>query len=294
MDDKDLFIEWERLLKNVSDFNEHSSAYFHNAPYALKKCKDLLDFMKKEAPGLRDWCNKFLEENRDELYVRFWLDCGWNHLNKHNKGTGNLRFPPRSSDLHPEFLANWERIRSLMGVTEQNDFQFALTQLMEAHRIHDFHFCSIPEILAIHEGRPCDFNGMYCWHCEDMEERWHRHLLNKLKETNHVFLNKSVKEEYLKKGIEAKLAPFGWKPPSTSGNVRHESIEIGNTDGKTATQIMYSIVKFASWQIKIWELGRKNNYETFCEVWVFLESLESKVLVLESACKQVEELVNQS
>ena len=285
----DTFIEWERLVKSIRDFNESSSDYFHNAPYALQKCKDLLEFMKKEAPTLREWCNRYLEENRDELYVKFWLDHGWNHLNTHNGGTGNLRFPPRQEDLHQEFLGVWERIRRLMGEREENDFQFALTKLMDTHRIHDIEFCRIQEILDIHEGKPCDSNGWYCWLCDDMNEIWHRYLLNSLKETKSIFFDKNEKEIFLHKAIEEKLAPFGWKPPSTTSSIEPITLE---TDGKTATQIMYTIVKFASWKIQIWNLNTKNKYETFCELWGFLESLEPKLEVLEGACKQVEQIVN--
>ncbi len=289
MDSKELFIEWERLVKSLKDFHSETSDSFHNAPYALQKCKDLLKFMKKETPSIREWCTNYLEENRHELYVKYWLEHGWNHLNQHNGGTGNLRFPPRSSDIHPEFQDNWERIHVYMGVREESNFTTAVNLFMEAHKIHNPSNCHIEEINKYHEGKACDFNGYYCWYCEDVEDRWHYYLKKNLQAANNVFLNKDVKEKFLKKATEAKLALDTWKPPITNSHIRSINLE---TNGKTATQIMHKIVEFASWQIQIWNLRTKSDYEKFNELWLFLESLDSKLCVLEDALQKVEEIVN--
>lgn len=287
--DKELFIEWARLVKNIRDFNEQSSDNFHNAPYALQKCKDLLGFMKKEAPALREWCNRYLEDHRDEIYAKLWIEIGWGFFNSSNSGTGNLRLAPREQDIHPDFQHTWNRICSIMGQTEQNDFQFAYTKLMETHRIHSIEFCDIPEILKIHEGKDCINNGWFCWLCDDMEEKWHRHLAKKLLETKSIFFDSAEKGKFLQKAIEAKLAPFGWKPPLSQRNVPAILLQ---TEGKTATQIMYKIVEFASWQIKIFSLDSKDEYKKFTELWDFIENLEPKLEVLEGACRQVEEFVH--
>jgi hypothetical protein len=294
--DKELFIENVRLVENVPGFSsEYSSVDVLNLPYIWWKCKDLLFFLKDESSSLRNWCNKFLEENRNELYVKYWLEHGWNHLNRHNEGTGNLRFPPTPSELHPEFLVYWEHIRSALGESEQNDFRFALRKLMDTHQIHEPSYCDVPEINKIHEGNPCRSNGWYCDDCEDMEHRWHRHLLENLKGTNNVFFVEKEKGLFLQKAIEANIAPQYWKPPSSNPRIGNHRNKINlQIDGKSHIQIMYKIVEFSSWLVYIYKYKSKDSFTKFNELWIFLEALEPKLEVLENACKQVEELVNQS
>jgi hypothetical protein len=295
------FIEWERLLHNISDFNEHTSAYFHNAPYVLQKCRDLLQFMKKETPVLRQWCDEYLEKNRNEIFIKYWTEYGYNFLNGYNRGINNIRFISKAADLHPEFLRCWKQVSDVFCSEDgclDVDFNSAYSLLHKTNEIHSTCYCTIPEILAIHKGRECSSNGWYCDYCEELEDRWHKYLTDTLKNEKNIFLNKGVKERFLERAIGIPIVSEGWKPPGMNpweimqSHMSYQSAPISpqtQTTGKTAYQLMYKIVEFAEWKIRIWR-PFKTEFEKFCSLWVFLETLEPNLIVLEKACDEVEKI----
>lgn len=286
---RDFFIESERLLKNISDFNRSTSSYFHNAPYAYQKCKALLEFMKKEKPILEEWCRNFLQENRNKIYVRYWFHQGWKFLNGHNHGTGNLRFLESTTLLHRNFQEEWETINTTLGNKKEYNFQDALSKLEEAHEKQDVRFCTVPEILKIHEGKKCESNGWYCDDCEDMEHAWHRHLITKLQETQNIFLNKGCKRRFLETMDQREIVPEEWEPPLNNPLTQIRNLEL-KTDGKTGYQIMYMIVEFTTWQIRLWEPSR-DDLSKFFEAWEFLGTLDKKLGVLEKALEDIQTIL---
>lgn len=294
--DQQRFMEWEHLLKNLADFDKHTSAYFHNAPYALQKCKDLLLFMKEEVPSLRQWCNSYLESNRNEIYIKYWVEYGWTFLNGYNHGINNIRHITDFSQIHKDFQSSWKKIcsdlldKSKIFPEEEIDFDRAYFLLKESNRIQSTSFCTVPEILEIHKDKPCISNGWFCDYCEDMEHIWHRYLIEKLKREQNIFLNKGVKVGFLEEAIKISIVPEGWKPPSENYQIYRLDLE---TDGKTPYQIMYKIVEFAKWNISIWKPFR-SDFEKFCALWIFIESIEKKLEVLENACSVVEKIINGS
>lgn len=287
---KDIFIEWERLLKNINEFNKNTSSYFHNAPYAFYKCKDLLEFMKKERIVLEEWCRKCLQKNRNQIYVRYWLDQGWNFLNGHNHGTGNLRFLSDPTNLQIIFQQEWNKINHLIGNKSEYNFKEAFESVKEAHEKQDIVYCDQSEIKKEHI---CKSNGWYCDDCEDMEYSWHRYLIKKIQESQNIFLNKECKRMFLEKANTIELVPEGWEPPLNNPLTQIQDIDI-KTDGKTGYQLMYIIVEFATWQIRLWNLDKnnknQNEFQEFFDIWEFIGSLDKKLGVLEKALEDVKGL----
>ncbi len=77
-----------------------------------------------------------------------------------------------------------------------------------------------PEIEAMHEGKPCESNGWYCWICEDQDhELWKLQQLL-IKASRNIFVNEDLKEPFIKAALEAKL-----KPPSSWNLQEYYTIE---------------------------------------------------------------------
>lgn len=64
-----------------------------------------------------------------------------------------------------------------------------------------------PEIEAMHENKPCDFNGWYCWHCDDQEHEVYKLQQQLIKASRNIFINESLKEPFIKDALEANLQP---------------------------------------------------------------------------------------
>ena len=282
----EIFIESERLLRNVNEFNNTSSDYFHNVPYVLNKCKELLEYMKKERVNLRKECDAYLKSNRNEIYIRYWLEQGWNIFHPIQ-----INSQPKMNLLHPDFYSEWERIYTQIGSKEEYLFKNAYELYMEKYKKSNISFCTEDSILQYHSGKKCISNGWYCDYCEDVEIKWHKYLTQCIESAQNIFLNKEVKEEFLVKAIQLPftLVPNEWKPPSPQRIMLQF-----NADGKTPTQLMFFIVDFAKYQIKIWNFLEKeiSPFTYFCEVWNFLETLDSKLSLLEHACEEVEKIIS--
>lgn len=106
-----------------------------------------------------------------------------------------------------------------------------------------------PEIEAMHEGKKCDFNGWYCWHCDDQEHERYKLQQLLIKASRNIFINESLKEPFIKAALEANLQPpAGWnledyfqiKPRDYYDRDNEENLKKGQTYGQ---QIKYFILK---------------------------------------------------
>lgn len=265
--------EQRRLLTSLPDFR--SKAFF-NARYASWKCKEVLDQLVIESNEMRLWCDAYLEEHRQLLFVKYWTEHGWSLLNRFNEGTGNVRFLPSLQEVCPRFQEDVPEL--------YKEFQDAYDAIVEVNAKQDIKFCDIKEILSIHEGKPCRYNDWYCWDCEDMEEKWHSSLLSTLRAKQNVFLNKYVKEEFVKEKTEAKVAPPDWKPPSQNLLLHRETY---CTQSKTSAEVMYFIVKCTEWRLDLFSYQKKSSFEKFIHTWNFIEQFEPLIQELEGACEAV-------
>jgi hypothetical protein len=68
-----------------------------------------------------------------------------------------------------------------------------------------------PEIEAMHEGKPCESNGWYCWICEDQDHELWKMQQQLIKASRNIFINKDLQEPFIKAALEANIKPFvGW------------------------------------------------------------------------------------
>jgi hypothetical protein len=64
-----------------------------------------------------------------------------------------------------------------------------------------------PEIEAIHEGKDCDFNGFFCWYCEDQDHALWRLQQIAIKASKNIFINTDLQELFIKAAVEANIQP---------------------------------------------------------------------------------------
>ncbi len=68
----------------------------------------------------------------------------------------------------------------------------------------------IPEIEAIHEGRPCEYNGFFCWLCDDQDFRREQQRQVIVKASRNIFINASLQEEFIKDAAPILKPPPSW------------------------------------------------------------------------------------
>ena len=268
-----------RLLKSIPDFPP-KSILFHNKDYVVWKCKELLQLLKEDLPGLRCWCEEELANHNQLYHVEYWLEHGWNFL---SAGINNLRFPPDKSFLSPIFQQSWEAICEMLGINLKNAFQHAYSELLKMHAIQSPDNCDVPAIKEIHAGKPCHSNGMYCWTCEEVEDKWHETLVERLKATGNIFLNKDAKGGLLAKA-RIPLPPRSWEPPATNPQVEPRGFP-KEVQWKTAPQVMYFIVEFAEWRQRL--DSKKTPFEKFVHTWTYVQQLEPLLQSMEEALTQI-------
>jgi hypothetical protein len=67
-----------------------------------------------------------------------------------------------------------------------------------------------PEIEAIHEGKPCEDNGFFCWLCDDQDFRREQQRQILVKASRNIFINAALEEEFIKDAAPILKPPPSW------------------------------------------------------------------------------------
>jgi hypothetical protein len=270
-----------KQLNSLNDFHSNTSSYFHNAPYTVTKCRELLFYMKAKLPVLYKETKEYIEKHRNEIYVKSYVMRGWE---LYADLYGNLRFFQES--LVHKFEDDW--MTSLLDSGDNyTNAEYASQKVRDVHDKHEISHCDLEDILKVHRDKPCQDNGWFCDMCDTMEHLWHRYLVEKLHDERNIFLNKTMRDGFIEKKVKEVNVPLTWYPEIQKRE--GERLDF-TTDGKTATQIMYLIVGYAKWAFFVSESYEKDEWKKICKRWSFVNSIKDHINILEDACNRVESM----
>jgi hypothetical protein len=201
----------------------------------FQAAQDLVVKFEEYLPAIKAWVASYESDpkNHPEIWLRQGLDLAsnretWSNLENHiySPATG--------------FCA-------LDGVDYQLDYTTRPPPKPEM----------TPEIEAMHEGKPCESNGWYCWICEDQDhELWKLQQLL-IKASRNIFVNESLKEPFIKAALEAKLKPYkAWNLQDyfTIERPKHSYYqkEEKPTKGRTYGQQVKDFIKEHITELRFW------------------------------------------
>ena len=262
---KSRVLKWNTIYNKIKEFNQKGSPLYTNVLEVIKNIKELANDITICHDRFNVILNQYLSENRAEVWLRYWIE----------------------NPKNPSFEHEWAMYVAVKCLDPKYDISYqnsqAMTSRMESLR--SISNCDDPAILAIHEGRECEGNGWFCWHCDDMESRWHDKLLNELKLSKNVFLNPVLQAEFIEyaKGIVA--IPDSWTPP-----IECKSSYVGPEykDGWTTIQCIREILDRNYHWGPLYNIYTNSEYSMFISVLSYINTV---VPILETVVNKCDSLL---
>jgi hypothetical protein len=302
-----ILVEGKRLHDDISAFDDNKHPHYQNVKRAIMALEALRAFIQASLPVIDAWLQTYLDANRTELFLKFWLHHGTLHADVYIDRRVVL-------DVYPEFAQQWTAtVPALVGTTNTT-LEDADRQITDYFNQRDPSNCDIEEILAHHKDKRCESNGWFCWYCEDVEHAWDSHLKNQLKASTNLFLNKSLQPAFFV-AMAHHQVPADWRPPverfdEYRGSYRPEHRprqavftnedllqdaqrrrEPYKKDGKTPYQCMKEVLERVKYD-DVWRLeyGMKTEFDAFRFFWAY-SSVIRQVIDLDGArCREIQEL----
>jgi len=300
-----LVTEWKRLHAQILQFEEEHHTYQNNVIRAVAAIEELKCFIDVSIPTIDSWLQTYLATNQSEVFVRFWLQHGYDWMyNYIDRGI--------EREIYPEFLEQWSLLPRSVETSEghiDTSFQEAKDRVAEYHRRKNIDQCDVQTILDIHKDKPCESNGWFCWTCEDMEFAWEKHLKKNLEQSTNVncytnlFLTNKLHSAFLA-SVSITIPP--WTPPEkrfdpyrdyarsslyTSDELIDYSIrsrEIYKKDGKTPLQCMRDVIYMVKYK-KEWRLdySMHTEFDFFLCFWGYLPLIKHAIDLDVKRCQEI-------
>ena len=207
---KHIIDKWLLLQSDIQEFKNPKSIYHNNVIEAIGRTRLLGKHIQQNLDEIQQWLSSYLNNNRAEIYLRYWLETGNEYL---------LHYLDNKQDHHHIH----SRIHEWASFFDDStfltyDISFANAKEIVKNAVNrmDPNLCNDPLILDIHKGRDCVSNGWFCDYCEDLEHSWKNKLVEQAKQTNNVFLNKSLHDEFVNSVLNSpivSLIPNTWTFP---------------------------------------------------------------------------------
>ncbi len=217
--------------------------------------------------ALNDWCTTYLDAHRPEIFARYYIERGAAAL--------LAAFDRRAAIECEDIICG----ASLWTAAKQA-VEAAIARL-------PIECCDDPTILAIHEGRQCEHNGYFCWHCDDMEAQWTRRIQDELKATQNPFLNVTAGRAFYRDYNGP--VPLTWVPPKPT----REPIRFDAANGKTAFQAMKSFIEKTATIRATLKFGGAvtSDYKLLLALWSSFDLVDSNLQAASEHVARIEELL---
>ena len=304
-----ILVEWKRLHDDIFAFDDNKHPHYQNVKRAIEAVEALRTFIQASLPVIDTWLQTYLDANRTELFLKFWLHHGTLHADVYMDRRAVL-------DVYPEFAQQWTTaIPALVGTTNTT-LEDADRHITDYFNQKDPSNCDVEEILAHHKDKRCESNGWFCWYCEDVEHFWDSHLKNQLKASTNLFLNKSLQPAFLEAMVHRSVPiPADWHPPTlrfdeyrgsygynnrprqaffTKEELIHDAQERRESykkDGKTPYQCMREVLERVKYD-DVWRLayGMKTEFDAFRFFWAYSSVIRQVIEHDGARCREIQEL----
>jgi hypothetical protein len=245
--DKENFYDWRR---GSWMFYPHKG----NVRVAANIFASIANLWATHRAALHTWMVTYFEENKQEIYNKFYLDAGWKLM------SDNLNPHWRFKEADEDFLTNCPDLMAWRAAEE----------LVRAARPRmAWSNCDDQEILRKHEGVQCN-GGLICILCDDMEHDWCDKIEAEVRRADNIFLNKASRAAFA--GREAATWTGPTRPPLI------EDI-FPRIEGKTPFQAMKALIEHMhriSYTFNSY-CNQYEDYELFLRFWSKYEYIDYNI-----------------
>lgn len=207
---------WGKLFDAWQAFDDPKSQHYQNTRRGCETFLELSQWLLTVGlPQIETWCATLLAERPQEVWIRYWLHYGNQHLCMDSYDW------TRTDSLHP-LMALWD--------TKDPRFSFQVAKAAKEAAMARRQTCEDPAITAIHAGKACESNGWFCDWCEDVEIQWTRSLGEELRAKDNIFLNKEWREEWIQAWLQQQQSQRPSTPPKVWKTGKYGGWIVGNAE----------------------------------------------------------------
>jgi len=262
---REILETWKQLVNKIYVFENSIHLFHKDTGPIIKDIRNAAAYILEHIPVLKAWCANYLEQNRSEIFLRFWL----NHIYEYNKYTITGESMSNNKFLHPSYK-DWFRY------FPSSDFEQADALAKEVGSKRGLENVD-EEIKAIHKDKICGTWWGGCDWCDTIESTWHQKLY-RVFNTPNIFLNKNLHEDFIK---THKDLVIDCMPPKIYIGIHQEytytqTLEYIDTFKKDySIQKMRDVMCYADvgWKIYLFDMYVANDYRIFCALWPYLDVL---------------------
>lgn len=304
---KHIIEKWLSLQTSIHEFHNPKSIYTHNVIEAIKRIRALGKFIEENEEGMQTWLQEYLQRNREEVFLRYWLETGNEYLLKY------LEDKRENGHIHSRITEWASMFENAAFPTYDGSFDKAKTIVKTIIRRMDPDLCDDEETLAIHKDKQCVSNGWYCDYCEDLEQSWKQKLIQQAKQSNNVFLNKSLHDNFIKEVLQSSIVhriPNPWAFPKIYNGLyaffekpietKEEMFEkakkqrsVYQVQGKTPFQSCTELLSMLSMYCTGWSIQLRATDSEWHVFRYMMNKLETLLYVIPldlAKCKEIEEM----
>lgn len=303
---KQILLEWKKKFTQIDDFNTLNGPYRTNVIKAIENIHTLATLVKASQEKIKQNCKTYIEQNRKRLFLQYWLSTARKYLYNHLYNHGRLY---ESTTIHPNFEYEW--LKAVQQETmDRYDASYENAKKLVFNAINEFGSPSQEE-LDKHKDIACDTDDWFgCWLCEKIEANWKKQLQDQVRNSNNIFVNKSLQEEFINYMLSENRFQISdeWVPPDIYG-YDYKLGEIILTEGhyyihneiqrkgafnenKTAVQNMKNLLEIinSSWNLYYErDLETKSEFKIFIYIWSFIDVFPYIIDLDLALCKKIEE-----
>ena len=303
---KQILIQWKKQYTQIDDFNTLNGPYRTNVVKAIQNIHELATVVKVNQETIRQNCKTYIQENRKRLFLQFWLSAGRKYLYNHLYNHGRLY---ESNTFHPNFEYEWFKAVQQESM-DKYDTSYENAKKLVFSAIREFNSPSQEE-LDKHKDKPCDTDDWFgCWLCERIEDSWKKQLQAQVRNSNNIFVNKTIQEEFINYMLLENRFQISdeWIPPDIYGydfKLREIILTEGHyyihnemqrtrvfNENKTAVQNMKNLLEIinSSWNLYYEQsLDKKTDFKIFIFIWSFIDVFPYIIDLDLALCRKIEE-----
>lgn len=259
-------IQWRKSYEAILEFNTKTSQHYTNVTIARDRIRDLANSINTNIHSFKVTINQYLQDNRNEIWLRYWIqDTSESLLHKLNGYRYLISFT-----VNPMFEQEWSAVENIIFPDSYDTlYKNALSILSAVHSKKSLLECDDPTIMAVHEGKECQDNSWGCGMCDRMSYTWNQKLIKEALNTNNIFLNTKLQEEFIQYAKNVIVVPDSWEPVKKYTS----PVQITHIPGGTAIQNLRELIgSMYTWGLS-YRLNTRSHYSTFMSLWSYLDEI---------------------
>jgi len=258
--------KWKKVYTTITEFDKKTSVQYTNVISTSNNIKDLATTIKSNIPTFKTIINQYLLDNRKEIWLRYWIqETSTLLIHKLNGYRYHISYI-----VDPLFEKEWSTVENMVFPDTYNTlYRNAVAIIDTVKSKKSLLDCDDQSILALHEGKECQRNSWGCGICERMSYNWNQKLIKEALNTNNIFLNTKLQEEFIQYAKNIITIPDSWEPAK-----KHTcSIQKTYKNNATTIQNLRELIgSMYNWGLSH-RLKTDSEYSTFISMWSYMDEI---------------------